>query len=193
MSIEIGNTESLNENVSIYNKPIVKLPNSEKVIAVNPERLDYILIERLFEPKYNVFGCQVIGYLKETKQQVIVRIDQFRLIIETLLYNKKELDESQELSSLFNENELKGMYPEITEDSQRILISFSNGNPSLVATDNIDSKFKLIYILKEIIYTLNGQESDMRSKATLQQFMMALSSGMGGPAPKNVSQSGIVY
>lgn len=193
MTIEIGNTESLNENVSIYNKPIVKLPNSEKVIAVNPERLDYILVERLFEPKYNVFGCQVIGYLKETKQQVIVRIDQFRLIIETLLYNKKELDESQELSSLFNENELKGMYPEITKDSQRILISFSNGNPSLVATDNIDSKFKLIYILKEIVYTLNGQESDMRSKATLQQFMMALSSGMGGPAPKNVSQSGIVY
>jgi hypothetical protein len=193
MSIEIGNTDTLNNELSIYDKPTIKLPNSDKVIAVNPERLDYILIERLFEPKYNVFGCQVIGYIKETKQQVIVRIDQFRLLIEALLYNKKELDESQELSSLFSEDELKAMFPEITKDSQRILITFTKGHPVLIGVNYIDTKFKLIYILKELIYTLNGQESDMRSKATLQQFMMALSAGVSGQGPKNVSQSGIVY
>ena len=192
MSIEIGNQESLNQS-NIYKQATVKLPNSDKIIAVNPERVDYILIERLFEPKYNVFGCQVIGYIKETKQNVIIRMDQVRLIIESLLYSKSELGYVEELNNLFNDTELKGMFPEINNDSQKILISFSNGMPSSISTDNIDTKFKLIYILKEIIYTLNGQEADMRSKANLQQFMMALSAGVGGPAPKNMSKSGIVY
>lgn len=193
MSIELGNTDTLNNESSIYNKPTINLPNSDKVIAVNPERLDYILIERLFEPKYNVFGCQVIGYVKETKQQVIVRPDQIRLILETLLYGKGEINGFKDLDSMFSENELKGMFPEITKDSQRILITFTKGQPILIGVNYIDTKFKLIYILKELIYTLNGQEADMRSKATLQQFMMALSAGVSGQGPKNMSKSGIVY
>lgn len=192
MTMEIGTQESLNQE-SIYTKASIKLPNSDKVVAVNPERLSNILIERLFEPKYNVFGCQAIGYIKETNQSVIIRPYQVKLILESLLYSKSELDNMVEISSLFNNDELKGMFPDINNESQKIIISFSNGTISSISTENIDTKFKLVYIIKEIIYTLNGDESDLRSKVTLQQIMLALGAGVGGPAPKNMSKSGIVY
>lgn len=191
MSIVLGNEENITNEENVFEKATANLPGSnDKFITMNVEKLDYILIERMYEPKYNAFGCQAVGYSSKESTIAVVRIDHLKLMLETILklFNVKE--DLKDLDTLYEDEELKKIFPMSSKDSQKIIIKFTNSEIDSIGT-NIESKFKFVYVLNEIINTLNGQENDMRTKATFQQFMMLLSSGMG--PDKRVSEKGIIY
>lgn len=183
MSIILGDAN--NDLNSPYNKAIMTVPgtNTQK-ITINPECLDMILIERIFDTKYGIYGCQAMGYSETTKEVAIVRIDHLRNILSLL--TKRNIT----TLPLIDDVDLKNVFgDDVEKDSQKILIRFRNKEIEKISFEHIDTMFQMKFILEELLHSMDGQEADLRNKQLVQQFMLGLRASMGQPQE---TQGGII-